>query len=508
MMSQKEQILKILVLCIPALFFVFNPAKFPADDGFFYPQIAYNFVQGNGMKFNDIYTTNGFHPLWMVFCVVAECLNFFGKQNVIYILWVFQVFFLGLGFKLLTDIFFKNNLFSIFALGFLSLVFLSLGTIYLTEAHLNFLCLIVLLSFLAKNKKNEFIFGFLCSLVFLVRLDNVFIIAFLGLYFWKEKNYSITSLSKMLISFSVLVLPYLFSNYYYFGDLVPISGKVKSSFPDIQETMSLGYLPRIFFVITIFYLLLLFFKPTNYKPLKVYFALGSLVFLFYNLVFQSQLGQWYYVPQMILTSLLIYDLGLILPFKIFDNKILMYANMFVLAILLSFIGYLKLSTNLSIAGNILSSNSKIESKSEEIVETSIKEFSKVIPKDSRIYVYDFPGKFAFYSNFSVIPADGLVANKEYFNEMKPNNFRSFFNKNRIQYLLLPSYFKPNNGFSFIGINIFGEKNDITYYLKNSLEKKVIDTLWQKDLQAITSHQSPLKHLDPSYDSIKIFKLVE
>lgn len=67
------------LLFISSVFFLGNPSKFPSDDGFFYPQIAYNVVHHGFMGFNDLYLTNGFHPLWMIFCIVAELINPFDK---------------------------------------------------------------------------------------------------------------------------------------------------------------------------------------------------------------------------------------------------------------------------------------------------------------------------------------------------------------------------------------------------------------------------------------------
>ncbi len=39
------------------------------DDGFFYFKVAQNIVAGNGVTFDGINPTNGFHPLWMLICL-------------------------------------------------------------------------------------------------------------------------------------------------------------------------------------------------------------------------------------------------------------------------------------------------------------------------------------------------------------------------------------------------------------------------------------------------------
>ena len=97
------------LLFLSSIFFIGNPAKFPADDGFFYPQIAYNVVHHGFMGFNDLYLTNGFHPLWMLLCTIAELLNPFEKTFVLYIIWFFQVLLVLSGYILLEKTIFKES---------------------------------------------------------------------------------------------------------------------------------------------------------------------------------------------------------------------------------------------------------------------------------------------------------------------------------------------------------------------------------------------------------------
>ncbi|MFP7657239.1 hypothetical protein [Chryseobacterium proteolyticum] len=75
---------------------------------------------------------------------------------------------------------------------------------------------------------------------------------------------------------------------------------------------------------------------------------------------------------------------------------------------------MKLKTNLSIFHNVFADKSKFEKKTKDLVKNLAEDLVKVVPRKSRIYVYDFPGKFAFYSDFNFIPADALVANSTFF----------------------------------------------------------------------------------------------
>ena len=51
--------------------FHIRPDNFTVDDGYFYPQIARFIASGHGSTFNGIMPTNGYHPLWMLVCVVG-----------------------------------------------------------------------------------------------------------------------------------------------------------------------------------------------------------------------------------------------------------------------------------------------------------------------------------------------------------------------------------------------------------------------------------------------------
>lgn len=497
------------LLFISSIFFLGNPSKFPADDGFFYPQIAYNVVHNGFMGFNDLYLTNGFHPLWMVFCTVAEFINPFDKAFVLKIIWLFQVLLVLFGFMLLEKTIFKEcRTGKIFCLAFYCLMFFSLGTLYLIEAHLTFFTFALLLFFISRKLTNDLAFGFVCSLVFLARLDHIFVILPLGFLYWHFRKWNIKSLGIMLIGFLILAVPYIISNYYFFGSAVPISGRIKSSFPHIQEYINFGIFQKIFaFLGIVYFLFLNFNKKDQYRSVKLSFLIASLLQLFYNLLFQSEIGQWYFVSQMFFCGLFIYDIvnnlkGKVLKKVALDKIVFAGALVFVCGI-----AWLKLTTSFSIQNNVFASHSKFEKKSNDLVRQTAQAFEKNIPKDSRIYVYDFPGKFAFYSNFNVIPADGLVANKNYFDDMRSGNFKNFLNKNKIEYLILPTHFLTKDGTqAFLALHVDNRNEDYIFKFRNTLDRTIIDSLKESELNKIKSYPNPIKTWQPQYDSITVYKL--
>ncbi|MBO6186643.1 MAG: hypothetical protein J6O88_18460 [Chryseobacterium sp.] len=497
------------LLLLSSVFFLGNPSKFPSDDGFFYPQIAYNLVNHGFMGFNDLYLTNGFHPLWMVFCVIAELINPSDKFFALNILWLFQVLLVFFGYILLEKTVFKESkVGKILSLGFYCLMFFSLGTLYLIEAHLTFFTFSLIIFFMCRKFTNDFAFGVICSLVFLARLDHVFVLIPFGFLYWNFRRWSIKSLGLMIVGFLALSLPYLLSNYYIFDNFVPISGRIKSIFPHFHPNIRLDHFPKLFIGCGILYFIFLCFnKKDTYRAVKFYFLIGSLMQLFYNLLFQSEIGQWYFVSQMFFCGLFIYDVANSFSNKTFEklsfDKIIFVCTL----IFVCGIAWLKLTTSFSIQNNVFANRSKFEKKSNDLVRQTAQEFEQKIPKKTRIYVYDFPGKFAFYSDFNVIPADGLVANKQYFNDMKSGNFKNFIIKNNIKYLLFPTAFHTKHETQgFLALHVDSRTDDYIFKLRNTLKRTIIDSLKESELTKIKSYANPIKTWQPQYDSVSVFQL--
>lgn len=500
----------IYLLLLSSLFFLLNPAKFPVDDGFFYPQIAFNVVHSHYLGFNDLYITNGFHPLWLLVAVFGEYINPFGKEFLLNILWFFQLIFVFVGFFLLQKKFLLNNFFGeILSICFLCIVFFSLGALYLTEAHLVFFTLALLLFYSTKNRLNDFLFGFILSLIFLARLDHVFIVFVFLIWYWNVKKWTFRSLINLFLGFGVLSIPYLLYNFFWFNDFVPISGKIKSTFPRIQENIGFTIEQKIFSITGMFYLLFLFLrKEVSYRIIKIVFVVGSLLQLTFNLLFQSAVGQWYFVSQILFMALFIFDSTLLFKRIKFALPYSKYFLLIGCTTVVLGIGYVKLTTGFGFHKNFTENQSSGENSEKTIKETA-SELKKILPSESRIYMYDFPGQFAFYSDFNVIPIDGLVGNENYFNEINNYGLKKFLIKNRIEYMLLPFYLnKKNDTVSLMAIKVTGYQEKAKYDFKNTLSKTFFDSISTsgKDLKPVVSLDNSVKKWQSDYDSLKVFKL--
>lgn len=224
------------------------------DDSYYYFQVARNVVLGHGLTFDQMNPTNGFHPLWMlcllpvcaatgaageptlrlIFCLVAlvaggalwiayRCLSSYSGRGAALV-----------GLVVMTMPPFLNPLVNGLETG---LLLLMLFLLLWAERRWS------LLSLHSGTAKNLAL-GLLLALLFLARLDSVFIILGilaaipLGWAFGVEGRVPFRlALRKSLevgLMFAVLVAPYLVWNELRFGHLVAISGGLKSSFPAVS----------------------------------------------------------------------------------------------------------------------------------------------------------------------------------------------------------------------------------------------------------------------------------
>ncbi|MEI8366059.1 MAG: hypothetical protein WCF65_06545 [Parachlamydiaceae bacterium] len=67
--------LMVLLVALALIPFHLNPDAFLADDAYFYLQLADNIRLGHGSTFHQITPTNGYHPLWLLCCVVGAFIS-------------------------------------------------------------------------------------------------------------------------------------------------------------------------------------------------------------------------------------------------------------------------------------------------------------------------------------------------------------------------------------------------------------------------------------------------
>jgi len=265
------QIAIVLLILIPHLFVIFGHQNivltwFNTDDAFYYFKTAQNIVEGQGVTFDGIARTNGFHPLWMVLLLPVFT---FARVDLILplrLVIALQVA-LGLGSALILYRFCRSRC-SHWIAFLVALLWAFTPVVYEvvfkggTEAGLNafFLVLLWWMFYQISEQITQgeikygriIALGGIASLTLLSRLDNVFLVFILGgwliLRFWrppKVKTITFSSALKWWIKlglayFTPLVVTlgsYLIVNQIYFDSAMPVSGKVKRWWGTLKYTV-------------------------------------------------------------------------------------------------------------------------------------------------------------------------------------------------------------------------------------------------------------------------------
>lgn len=166
------------------------------DDAFYYYKVARNVLAGNGVSFDGINLSNGFHPLWMVVCLAV-----FWTSNINLVLplrllvivsGLFNAATAWLLFRLLRK--YLHPMAAFIAALFWALFpqIYNTGTVHGMESAVSIFFIVLLIktvSDLQDNRdkapltyKKMALAGLVGALTILSRLDNLFVVAFLGLF--------------------------------------------------------------------------------------------------------------------------------------------------------------------------------------------------------------------------------------------------------------------------------------------------------------------------------------
>lgn len=195
------QVFIVLIALAGSVYVAFAPANslmnwYNVDDAFYYYKVAQNVIAGHGFTFDGINLTNGFHPLWMGVCLSVFWLSKFNLILPLRVLVIVGGLF-NAGAALLLYKLLKKFIHPLAALlG--SLIWALIPAIYGTttvhgmEASVSAFFLILLLYmgalFLADERQGWIKprqmawLGLIGAFTILSRLDNVFVVTFIGLF--------------------------------------------------------------------------------------------------------------------------------------------------------------------------------------------------------------------------------------------------------------------------------------------------------------------------------------
>ena len=166
------------------------------DDAFFYYKVAQNVLAGHGFTFDQINFSNGFHPLWMVVCLGVFWLSRFNLLLPLRVLVLVSGMF-NVATSLLLFRFLKRHLHIAAAFigallwGTYPAIF-NVSTVLGMESSISVFFIILLLSkaasFLNRQEldphrsRDLILLGVIGGLTILARLDNLFIVAVIGIF--------------------------------------------------------------------------------------------------------------------------------------------------------------------------------------------------------------------------------------------------------------------------------------------------------------------------------------
>jgi hypothetical protein len=219
-------------------------SQFLVDDSFYYLEIARNIALGKGVTFDGLHATNGFQPLYQFLIVPVFWLTA-GNEAAIRVVKVLEAMLLAGGAVLLYRLvlrFVPQKAAAWLAMGILFLPGphrhpFGKGLFTGMESGVNLVMILLLLpmwmDFLAGRSGTTFFFlyGLVIACVFLARLDNVFLIGVIAAHhlYLAAKSPPPKSSGLWISAAVVLVIAgsYLAWNYSQFGSIAPVSGQVQ-----------------------------------------------------------------------------------------------------------------------------------------------------------------------------------------------------------------------------------------------------------------------------------------
>lgn len=198
------------------------------DDLFYYIKIAENVAEGNGTTFNGVVSTNGYQPLWQLILIGLQYISNWTGFGAVQLL-TLAIYALFLYYIVLVDEFVGDRRTASYLpiMAISAMVYLQAALTGMEVALLLPLILVYFLSFRTDiSKINLYKVGFLACLVILTRLDAAVLIMVHLAMLLVYRSIGLVQLIKY--SFGCILFPvYLFSNYYFYDTIMPVSGMAK-----------------------------------------------------------------------------------------------------------------------------------------------------------------------------------------------------------------------------------------------------------------------------------------
>lgn len=433
-----------------AVLLVQEPSSFFADDSFFYLQVGRNFALGYGSTFNRLMPTNGYHPVWMLLCAAVYRMvpsRIAGLHAIAGLIALLNIVMLIAATRLLRRL--QAPAWVAWTILVPFLFGLQLGTeSSLSAAVLACMLLALYVFFVQPDWTTGLAFNLLAVFAVLSRLDSIFVVAsvWIAVLAWsvqQKKRDSVAGGRALRIHLSFVPLYavlwglYLASNLVWFHILMPISGLLKSNNGhDHLLGRNLPHTALLSLAISTVSLAILWRRQRDrwFLFAEIPFFIGILIHATYITLRMTSETRWtwYYVSWALLAAITasraaacvfhgagakrtqntdLHERAIRSDF----GNVLVPASM-ALAVLISLVLFYKMGWKHS--REQVAENTAIPSMRQTLEAAHV----------DHILAYDQPGGMAYFTRLSVVPLDGLMADRQFQTELSQRGIGEFIQR--------------------------------------------------------------------------------
>ncbi len=427
------------------------------DDAFYYLRVAEQVSNGNGFSIDGLHSTNGFHPFWMTLLVVIFVVVPGGIVPAVVVihLTLFAIV-AGIGvatFRAVSPHVRWPAIVVMLSMLLFSRILTSLldgmeSAILALMVSLTILVIVKTRSFEKRGPTNaDWLIGFLLALSFMARLDTAFLVASASGYLAvaalldREESWSdtITMLVKkqvrILLPVVVVALPFFTWNLVEFGSLVPVSGAIKSSFPEPDfaiETVRAEWVHHAMIFPALAGLFFAFREPSRFGMFRAPLAMGVamiVVHAAYTELFATWgIFVWYFAAYIPFGMI-----GAGISVEAIGGRLHRYAPEAIAAGAVAIFVASQAGSLSQLDGTFTEGG---DNRSFVIAAEIAGEWAaENTPEDARFAMKD-SGSFSFHSRRNVSNLDGVIMNMDYQETLCTGDLHDYLIENGVEYLVM------------------------------------------------------------------------
>ena len=402
-------------------------------------------IHAGKLTFDGFTYTNGFHPLWLLFILPINFLVKLNPENYVKVILLIQLILCFISIRLL-----YNRIKTIYSSATLIIIFgyffFKFTGNYLNGLESSLLFFLYTLLFcycfdknieLTDSKENYMVLGILSGLIVLTRLDQIFLVSSFIIYILVSGNkpfkYRLIDAFRYSGGFLCFFIPYLIFNLVYFDSIMPISGRLKSTFPHISLSLKLLYdclnKVTVIALLSILWITIAKYKNIKYagRPLSgiiIIFGLTVLSHFLHTVFFMNwAVFSWHYSLYIFFIFLVFLEPIEIILVRLQKSKRMTFAV--IIFLIINAFGIRDVCTRMQVDE---SSNWRIP-----VYHSAV--WAKQNSNINTVFAMSDAGIFSYFSERRVINLDGLVNNLAYQDVLKKQQLKSYLKEREVEYIV-------------------------------------------------------------------------